>query len=63
MKRLCAVCGAKLTPHSEDTLTAHEFMCYKRKPELVPEHHRARQAETLAWEKRSAAAKGRKKRH
>ncbi len=55
--RPCAVCGVTLTPFHYTTLTAHEFACYKREPAKVPEHHRKDFEATLAWEKRSEAAK------
>lgn len=57
MKRDCIVCGTALNPYRAETLTAHEFACYKREPEKVPAYHAKGFAETLKWEKRSSAAK------
>ncbi len=56
MTRPCAVCGTTLFPFTPETFTAHEFACYKARPDLIPDHHRAEQSRTLAWETRSAAA-------
>ena len=55
--RPCPVCGVTLTPFDHKTLTAHEFRCYKTKPELVPEYFRAQFESDLAWEIRSNRAK------
>jgi hypothetical protein len=55
-RRLCAVCTAPLTPFSPETLTAHEFGCYKVSGK-TPQHHAEAFAATLKWEKRSLAAK------
>jgi hypothetical protein len=38
-------------------MTAHEFICYKRNPEKLPFHHKEQFEKTVAWEKRSLAAK------
>lgn len=57
MERLCFACGARLTPHSPNTYTSHEFKCGKLHPELIPERFLAEHESTLKWEKRSAAAK------
>jgi hypothetical protein len=54
-RRPCAVCGAPLTPWSPETLTAHEFKCYKASGK-VPEYHKSRFEEVLKGEKRSEAA-------
>jgi len=51
------VCGAELTPFRTDTLTAHEFDCYQKHPELIPDEHREQFEKTLAWKQRSDAAK------
>jgi hypothetical protein len=55
--RRCAVCGRALTPHTPQTLTAHEFRCYEAHPDKVPEEHRERMRQELLGEKRSKAAK------
>lgn len=54
--RSCPVCHTTVMPFSHDTLTAHEFRCFKARPELVPEAQRARFENTLVRERRSAAA-------
>jgi hypothetical protein len=55
--RNCPVCGARLTPFTPKTFTAHEFMCYKKDPTRVPEEFKAEFESTLVWERRSAIAK------
>lgn len=55
--RYCVVCGKSLQPFSEFTLTAHEYECYKKRPDKVPEMHREQFKDTLAWEKRSNSAR------
>ena len=66
LNRLCHVCGVRLRPFTHFTLTAHEFKCYKAKPDLVPEYHAEQFKSTLAWQARSdrakAAARKRRKR-
>jgi hypothetical protein len=56
-ERKCAVCGIQLNPYPGCTMTAHEFKCYKTKPEAVPDEIRAEFNNTLVWEARSNRAK------
>ncbi|SRR5258706_5286847 len=55
--KVCAVCCANLTSRDPNTLTAHEFKCFKSNRALIPVHMRDKFIATLAWEKRSEAAK------
>ena len=57
MKRPCAICGQALDPFNDETMTAHEFECYKRHPDRVPAEHADTFKRTLEWERRSAAGK------
>lgn len=57
MTRNCAVCGKRLEPFNAETMTAHEFECYKRHPDKVPAEHLDTFERTLTWEKRSGAGK------
>lgn len=56
-QRTCFGCGAQLAPFAETTYTAHEFKCGKRHPELIPAEWLDVHNNTIAWERRSAAAK------
>ena len=53
----CAICGTQLRQFTEHTFTAHEFNCYKREPDRVPERDKEEFKELLQWEARSIRAK------
>jgi len=48
----CAICGAKLTPFTQNSFTAHEFRCYKAAPERIPERDKEKFNAILSEEKR-----------
>lgn len=56
-ERPCFVCGQMQSPFSHSMITAHEFKCYKARPDLIPRYHRAWYERDLAHEIRSHNAR------
>lgn len=53
----CVVCRAVLHPERTALITAHEFKCFKARPDLVPPNCQGEFERLLRWERRSEAAK------
>lgn len=56
-RRSCTVCGTWVLPIFSDTITMHEYECYKQFPQFIPLIHIEDYERLFKWERRSNRAK------